>query len=96
MNFEPADTIVASYRLMVDMFDSTKRSFAIMPLGQCAVLNHQFYNDQTERFLQLEYNPMYITQEDVLAHTKFKLVLLPMSRVDLEALAKKDSRCVIL
>ncbi|MDP3816143.1 penicillin acylase family protein [Pseudomonas sp.] len=65
-----------STRRLIDLADADT-ALGINPVGQSGVLFDQHYQDQAQSYIDGEYQPMHLSEADVVANTRSRLILLP-------------------
>ena len=65
-----------STRRLID-FAEPEKSLGINPVGQSGVLFDSHYDDQAEAYIQGQYRPQRLAEDDIAAHTQGTLVLNP-------------------
>ncbi|TBU92534.1 penicillin acylase family protein [Phytopseudomonas dryadis] len=65
-----------STRRLIDLADAS-HSLGINPVGQSGVPFDRHYSDQARRYIDGEYVPQHLSQEDVARHTRSTLILRP-------------------
>jgi penicillin G amidase len=71
-----AVTYGPSTRRVIDFADASQ-SQGINPVGQSGVLFDKHYADQADRYIQGVYAPQRLRDDDIQAHTKSHLVIIP-------------------
>lgn len=74
---QPFDTVAgSSFRMVVDLSDMTHAS-AMNTTGQSGRPLTTHYDDMVQPWADVEYHPIWMEEEDILAHTEGTLVLTP-------------------